>query len=322
MQEAQEAERREKQEAEECWAREELEAREQAERERVEREAQVLKAEQEKAAWEEAERERRAQAEGERMAAAAQTFGVATGQTLVSSSEGALRPGLVDLWPCDGCHQARTHCEPPTGRGTSCQHCKAQKMVCLTKGAWHSKIRPRKRGRDEVESEPEGTGADGEESKGKGKGKGRAGRSVSTRLVGVTPRLGRRAVVKPRQEPEDWDHPFWRLADKLHQAEDRLMSDLGAAYLVGSGLLGAPAMFATHDTELQELRDDINSVRQEMAMLREDIGELYRKQRGSKSAGSGRSAQTEEGVGNGSEGVPETQLVRPEDLSSDVVMLS
>jgi len=95
LQEAQEAERREKQEAEECWAREELEAREQAERERVEREAQALKAEQEKAAREEAERERRAQAQGERVAAAVQTFGVATGQTLVSSSEGALRPGSV-----------------------------------------------------------------------------------------------------------------------------------------------------------------------------------------------------------------------------------
>jgi len=61
------------------------------------------------------------------------------------------------------------------GQGTSCQHCKAQKMVCLTRGARHSKIWPRKRGWDKVESEPEGTGVDGNEPKGKGKGKGHAG---------------------------------------------------------------------------------------------------------------------------------------------------
>jgi len=155
-----------------------------------------LKVEQEKAAQEEAEQERQAQAE-EHMAAV-----VTTGQTLVSSSEGAPRPGSVDLWPCDGCHQAKTHCEPLTGRGMSCQCCKAQKMVCLTKGAWHSKIRPCKHSRDKVDSEPEGTGVDGDASKGKGKGKGHAGQSVSTQPVGVTPQLGRHAIVKPCQEPE------------------------------------------------------------------------------------------------------------------------
>ena len=83
---------------------------------------------------------------------------------------------------------------------------------------------------------------------------------MSTQPVGFTPRLGRRAAAKPHQEPEDWSHLFQRLADKLHQAEDRLMSDSGASYLVGSRLLGVPAMLATHDAKLQELRDDINSV--------------------------------------------------------------
>jgi len=81
-------------------------------------------------------------------------------------------------------------------------------------------------------------------------------------------------------------------------------------------------MLATHDAKLQELRDDINSVRQEMELLREDIGELFRQRRGSNSVRSGWSEQTEEGVKKGSEGVPETQLARPEDPSSDVVMLS
>jgi len=246
---------------------------------------------------------------------------VTTGQTLVSSSEGAPRPGSVDLWPCDGCRQAKAHCEPLTEWGTSCQCCKVQKMVCLTKGAWHSKIRPRKRSQDKVDSELEGTGVDGDVSKGKGKGKEHTGQSVSTWLVRVTPQLGRHAVVKPCQEPEDWSHLFWRLADKLHQAEDHLMSDSGASYLVGSGLLGALAMFATHDAELQELWDDINSIQQEVAMLWEDVGELFQRWRGSNSVGSGQSEQMEEGVGKGSEGVPETQLAQPKDHSSDVIML-
>jgi len=179
-------------------------------------------------------------------------------------------------------------------------------MVCLTRGAWHSKIWPHKCGRDEVESELEGAGVDGDKPKGKGKGK--TGWSVSTWLVGFTPRLGRHAAVKPHQEPEDWSHPFRRLADKLHQAEDHLMSDSGASYLVGSRLLGVLAMLATHDAKLQELRDDINSIRQEMELLREDIGELFWQWRESNIARLGQSEQTEDSVKKGSEGVLETQL--------------
>jgi len=141
---------------------------------------------------------------------------------------------------------------------------------------------------------------DGNEPKGKGKGKGCVGWSVSTRPVGFTPQLGRHAAAKPHQEPEDWSHPFWRLADKLHQAEDHLMLDSDVLYLVGSGLLGVPAMLATHNAELQELWDNINSVRQEMELLWEDIGELFWQWRESNSVRSRWSEQMDEGVKKGS----------------------
>jgi len=59
-------------------------------------------------------------------------------------------------------------------------------------------------------------------------------------------------------------------------------------------------MFATHDAKLQELQDDINSIQQEVAMLQEDVGELFQRWRGLNSAGSGWSEQMEEGVGRGS----------------------
>ena len=86
------------------------------------------------------------------------------------------------------------------------------------------------------------------------------------------------------------------------------MSDSGALYLVGSGLLGVPAMLTTHDTKLQELWNDINSIWQEMELLQEDIGELFQQWRESNSARLGWSEQMEEGVKKGLEGVPETQL--------------
>lgn len=295
-----EVERREKQAAEERRAREEQEARERAEREREEREALVLaeqeRAEREQRLWEKEQRER---------AAAARTVGALV-------TEGATAPEPQSMWPCDACRQAGTYCEPPTGRGTSCQRCKLHKMLCTTKGARHSKLKPRKRGRDEVESEPE-EGVQREESR--AKGRRRARRSGSQRPAGVTPRLGRPVTNKTHRAPEDWDDRFRRLAERMQEAEDCLMTDSGALYLVGSRLLGPTTLLATHEGDLQELRDDINSIRQEVAILREDLGEVFqvvRRIRGERSVESEREQ---------SDGFSETQLLGPDEQGSDIFML-
>jgi predicted nuclease with TOPRIM domain len=113
------------------------------------------------------------------------------------------------------------------------------------------------------------------------------------------------------------------LAERIQEAEDRLMLDKGASYLVGSGLLGGVCMLATHDAELREIQDDINSVRQEVALLQEDLRELFREVRMvSDRVRKGRSEVSEESEDEGSDRVSETQLPSSDGPGSDVVMLS